>query len=68
MFNARNMIESFKSKLKLRINMIAERNNEIFQSCSDYIIETDDLYSQNSVSDCIAAHIMMLLLLYYPEH
>ena len=34
--------------------MIAEENNEIFQSYSDYINEADALYSQNSVSDIIA--------------
>jgi len=50
--------------------MIAERNNEIFQSYSDYTMEADDFYSQNSVSDIIAAHLKMLLSLekYYPEH
>jgi len=35
-------------------------------------MEADDFYSQNSVSDIIAAHLKMLLLLsfekYYPEH
>jgi len=36
-FNARNMIEYFKKKLKLWFNMIAEVNNEMFQSYSDYI-------------------------------
>jgi len=59
--------------------MIAEGNNEMFQSYSDYIMEADCSYSQNSVSDIIAAHLKMLLsssllllLLsyekYYPEH
>ena len=51
--------------------MMAEGNNEIFQSYSDYFIEADDFYSQNSVSDIIAAHLKMLLLSfekYYPEH
>ena len=52
--------------------MIAEENNEMFQLYSDYIMEADDLYSQNSVSDIIAAHLQTLLLLsfqkYYPEH
>jgi len=43
--------------------MIAEENNEMFQLYSDYIMEADDLYSQNSVSDIIAAHLKMLLLL-----
>ena len=69
-FNAWNKIESFKKKLKLWLNMIAEGNNEMFQSYSDYIMEADDFYSQNSVSDIIAAHLKMLLSLekYYPEH
>jgi len=51
--------------------MTAEGNNKMFQSYSDYIMETDDLYSQNSVSDIIAAHLKMLFLSfekYYPEH
>ena len=57
--------------------MIAEQNNEMFQSYSDYIMEADNFYSQNSFSDIIAAHLKMLLLLllllslfekYYPEH
>jgi len=50
--------------------MIAKGNNEIFQSYSDYIMEADDFYSQNSVSDIIAAHLKILLLLekYCPEH
>ena len=51
--------------------MIAEGNNEMFQSYSDYIMEVDDFYSQSSVSDIIAAHLKMLLLSfekYYPEH
>ena len=52
--------------------MIAEENNEMFQLYLDYIMEEDDLYSQNSVSDIIAAHLKMLLLLsfekYYPKH
>jgi len=55
-FNVWNKIESFKKKLKLWLNMIAEGNNEMFQSYSDYIVEEDDFYSQNSVSDIIAAH------------
>ena len=69
-FNAWNKIESFKKKLKLWLNMIAEGNNEMFQSYSDYIVEADDFYSQNSVSDIIAAHLKMLLSFekYYPEH
>jgi len=71
-FNSRNRIESFKKKLKLWLNMTAEGNNEIFQSYSYYIMETDDFYSQNSVSDIITAHLKILLLLsfekYYPEH
>ena len=44
----------------------------MFQSFSDYIMEADDLYSQNSVSDIIAGHLKIFLLLlfekYYPEH
>ena len=50
--------------------MIAGGCNEILQSCSDYIMEADDFYSQNSVSDIIAAHLKMLLSFekYYPEH
>ena len=43
----------------------------MFQSYSDYIMEADDFYSQNSVSDIVAAHLKMLLLSfakYYPEH
>jgi len=62
-FNAWNMIESFKKKFKLWLNMIAEGNNEMFQSYSDYIMEANNFYSQNSVSDIIAAHLKMLLLL-----
>jgi len=33
-------------------------------------VEADDLYSQNSVSDIIAAHLKMLPSFekYYPEH
>jgi len=54
--NVCNKIESFKKKLKLWRNMIAEGNNEIFQSYSEYIVEEDDFYSQNAVSDIIAAH------------
>jgi len=42
--------------------MIAEGNNEIFQLYSDYIMEADDFYSQNSVSDITAAHLKTLLL------
>jgi len=71
-FNARNKIESFKKKLKLWLNMIAEGNNEMSQSYSDYIMEADNFYPHNSVSDIIAAHLQTLLLLsfqkYYPEH
>ena len=52
--------------------MIAEGNIEMLQLYSDYIMETNDFYSRNSVSDIIAAHLKMLLLLpfekYYPEH
>jgi len=69
-FNAWNKIESFKKKLKLWLNMIAEGNNEIFQSYSDYVVEADDFYSRNSVSYIIAAHLKGLLSFekYYPEH
>ena len=38
-FSAWNKIESFKKKLKLWLNVIAEGNNEMFQSYSDYIVE-----------------------------
>jgi len=50
--------------------MIAEGNNEIFQSYSDYVVEADDFYSRNSVSYIIAAHLKGLLSFekYYPEH
>jgi len=68
-FNAWNNIESFKKKLKLRLNVTAEGNSEMFQSYSDYIMEADDFYSQNSVSVIIAAHLKMLSFEnYYPEH
>jgi len=42
----------------------------MFQSYSDYITETDDFYSQNSVSDITAAHLKMLLSFekYFLEH
>ena len=66
-----NKKKSLKKKLKLWLNMISEGNNEMFQSHSDYIMESDDFYSQNSVSDIIAAHLKMLLLSfgkYYSEH
>jgi len=41
----------------------------MFQSYSDYIMEADDLCSQNSVSDIIEAHLKMLLSFekYYRE-
>ena len=51
--------------------MTAEGNNEMFQSYSDYIMERDNFYSQNSVSDIIAAHLKMMMMSfekYYPEH
>ena len=69
-FNAWNKIVSSKKKLKLRLNMTAEGNNEMFLSYSVYIMEADDFYSQNSVSDITAAHFKMLLWFekYYPEH
>jgi len=41
--------------------MIATENNEIFQSYSDNIMEADNFYSHNSVSDIITAHPKMLL-------
>jgi len=44
-FSAWNKIESFKKKLKLWFNMIAEGNSEIFQWYSDYAMEADDFYS-----------------------
>jgi len=42
----------------------------MFQSYSDYIMEADNFYSHNSVSDIIAAHLKMMLSFekYYPEH
>jgi len=70
-FNAWNKIESFKKILRLWLNMIAEGNNEMFQSYSDYFMEADDFSSQNSVSDIIAAHLKMMMMMsfemYYPE-
>ena len=62
--------KSFKKKLKLWLNMTAEGNNEMFQSYSDYIMETDDFYSQKWVSSIVAAHLKMLLSFekYYPEN
>jgi len=50
--------------------MTAEGNNEMFQFYSDYIMEADDFYSQNSVSDITAAHLKMMMMSfekYYPE-
>jgi len=70
-FSAWNKFELFKKKLKLWLNMTGEGNNEMFQSYSDYIMEADDFYSQNSVSDIVAAHLKMLLLSFdkhYSEH
>ena len=60
-FNAWNKTESFKKKHQFWLHMIAEGNNEIFQSYLDYIMEADDIYSPNSVSDIIAVHLKMLL-------
>jgi len=42
----------------------------MFQSYSDYTMEADDFYSQNSVSDITAAHLKTLLSFekYYPVH
>jgi hypothetical protein len=37
-FSAWNKIESFKNKLKLRLNMTAEGNSEMFQPYSDFIM------------------------------
>jgi len=62
-FNAWNKNESFKKKLKICFNMIAEINNEIFQSNSDYIMEADDFYSQNSLSNIIAAYLKMMMMM-----
>jgi len=42
--------------------MITEGKNEMLQSYSDYIMEAEDFYSQDSVSDIIAAHLKMFLL------
>jgi len=50
--------------------MLAEGNNEMFQSYSDYIMEAENISSQNSVSDIITAHLKILLLSfekYYPN-
>jgi len=52
-FNTWNKIESFEKKLKLWLNVNAEGNNEMFQSYSDYIVEADDFYLQNSFSDIL---------------
>jgi membrane carboxypeptidase/penicillin-binding protein len=68
-FHAWNKIESFKKILELWLNKIVEGNSEMFQSY--YIMEADDFYSQNSVSDIIAAHLKMMMMSfekYYPEH
>ena len=68
-FNAWHKIESFKKKLILWLNMTAEGNNEVIQSNTDYMMEAHDFYSQNSVSDIIAAHLKVLSFdKYYPEH
>jgi len=50
--------------------MMAEGNNEMFHSYSDYIVEAADFYSKNSISVIIAAHLKMLLSFekYYLEH
>jgi len=49
--------------------MTAEGNNEVIQSNTDYMMEAHDFYSQNSVSDIIAAHLKVLSFdKYYPEH
>jgi len=37
-------------------------------SRTDCITEADDFYSQNSVSNIIAAHLKMSFETYYPEH
>ena len=69
-FNAWYKMESCKKKLQIWLNTISEGNNEIFQSYLRYIMEADDFYSQNSVSDIMAAHLKMLLSFekYYPEN
>jgi hypothetical protein len=54
--------ESVETSNLTCLNMIAERNNQLFQLCSDGIVEAGDFYSQNSVSDIIAAHLKMLPL------
>ena len=61
--NAWNKIESFKKKLKLWLNMTAEGNNEMFLLYSDYIMEADDFYSQNSLSNIIAAYLKMMMMM-----
>jgi hypothetical protein len=60
MFNPWNKIQPFKKKQNLWINMTVEGTIEMFQPHSYYIIEADDLYSQNSVSDITAAQLKML--------
>ena len=64
-FNACNKFESFKKKLKLWLNMIVERSNEMFQSYSDYIMHADGFYSQNSVSNIIVAHLKIKLYVFH---
>ena len=67
-FNAWNKIESFKKKKKTPKLWLAEGNNEMFQSYSDYVMEADDFCSQNSVSDIIAAHLKMSFEKYFPKY
>jgi hypothetical protein len=46
--------------LRLWLNLIAEGNNKMPEYLSDCITEADNLYSQNSISDIIAAHLKIL--------
>jgi len=50
--------------------MTAEGNNETFHSYPDCIMEVGDFYSQNSVSNIIAAYLKMMMMMsfekYYP--
>jgi hypothetical protein len=51
--------------------MTAGENDEMFQSYSDGIVETNDFYSQNSVSDIITTKLKIFLFLfkkYYPKY
>ena len=44
------------------------RRKQIFKPYSAYIMEADDFYSRNSVSDIISADLKMSFGKYYPEH